>query len=64
MPEYFFMDNYTLYAEFATNVAGAVVWQQAYDPFGRVVSGAGFDARFAGQWFAAENGLHQNWMRD
>ncbi len=41
-----------------------MVWQQAYEPFGRVVSGSGSDARFAGQWFAAENGLHQNWMRD
>ncbi len=49
---------------FATDAAGAVVWQQSYDPFGRVVSGAGPDARFAGQWFASENGLHQNWMRD
>jgi RHS repeat-associated protein len=49
---------------FATNAAGAVVWQQAYDPFGRVVSGSGSDMRFAGQWFAAESGLHQNWMRD
>ena len=43
---------------------GAVVWQQSYDPFGRVVAGRGSDARFAGQWFASENGLHQNWMRD
>jgi RHS repeat-associated protein len=41
-----------------------VVWAQAYDPFGRVVSGAGNDAGFAGQWFAQETGLHQNWMRD
>jgi RHS repeat-associated protein len=49
---------------FATDAAGAVVWAQSYDPFGRVVSGAGSGARFAGQWFAAENGLHQNWMRD
>ena len=49
---------------FATNEAGAVVWQQSYDPFGRVISGSGSDMRFAGQWFAAENGLHQNWMRD
>ena len=49
---------------FATDAAGAVVWQQSYDPFGRVVAGRGSDARFAGQWFSAENGLHQNWMRD
>lgn len=49
---------------FATDAAGAVVWAQSYDPFGRVVSGSGLDARFAGQWFASENGLHQNWMRD
>ena len=49
---------------FATNEAGAVVWQQSYDPCGRVISGSGSDMRFAGQWFAAENGLHQNWMRD
>lgn len=49
---------------FATNAAWDVVWAQSYDPFGRVVSGASSDTRFAGQWFAAENGLHQNWMRD
>ena len=41
-----------------------MIWQQAYDPFGRVVSGLGSDPRFSGQWFAVENGLHQNWMRD
>ena len=29
-------------------------------------SGAGVlpDLRFPGQWFQAEGGLHQNWMRD
>ena len=56
--------DHILRPTFATDAAGAVVWAQSHDPFGRVVSGAGSDARFAGQWFAAENGLHQNWMRD
>jgi RHS repeat-associated protein len=35
-------------------------------PFGgvHVTTGAPIDARFPGQWFQSESGLHQNWMRD
>jgi RHS repeat-associated protein len=51
---------------FATNATGTVVWSAAYLPFGgvRVTTGTPITARFPGQWFQAENGLHQNWMRD
>ena len=50
----------------ATDRAGAVVWKASYLPFGgvRVSTGAPVDLRFPGQWFGAEGGLHQNWMRD
>jgi len=43
-----------------------VVWTASYLPFGgvHVTSGAPIDLRFPGQWFQAESGLHQNWMRD
>jgi uncharacterized protein RhaS with RHS repeats len=51
---------------FATTSAGTVVWTAAYLPFGgvRVSTGTPIDLRFPGQWFQAEAGLHQNWMRD
>jgi RHS repeat-associated protein len=51
---------------FATNDAGAVVWSATYYPFGgvRVTQGTPIGLRFPGQWFQAESGLHQNWMRD
>ena len=29
-----------------------------------VTGPASLDLRFPGQWFQAESGLHQNWMRD
>ena len=50
----------------ATDMAGAVVWEASYLPFGgvHVSTGAPVDLRFPGQWFQAESGLHQNWMRD
>ena len=36
-----------------------------YLPFGGVhVATGGIDLRFPGQWFQAESGLYQNWMRD
>ena len=37
-----------------------------YLPFGGVETSAGPnpELRFPGQWFQAEAGLHQNWMRD
>ncbi len=51
---------------FATNTSGVKVWTAAYLPFGgvRVSTGTPPTARFPGQWFQSETGLHQNWMRD
>ena len=51
---------------FATNASGAKVWSATYTPFGGVHTSAGAlpSARFPGQWFQSESGLHQNWMRD
>jgi RHS repeat-associated protein len=52
---------------FATaSTTGVKTWTASYDPFGgvRTVTGAPISARFPGQWFQAESGLHQNWMRD
>ncbi|MFT4715854.1 MAG: RHS repeat-associated protein [Paracoccaceae bacterium] len=51
---------------FATDGTAAVVWSASYQPFGgvHVSSGSPIDLRFPGQWFQAESGLHQNWMRD
>jgi RHS repeat-associated protein len=52
---------------FATNATtGVKTWTASYDPFGGVctTTGSPINARFPGQWFQAESGLHQNWMRD
>jgi RHS repeat-associated protein len=51
---------------FATNTTGVKVWTASYTPFGgvRTTTGTPVNARFPGQWFQAESGLHQNWMRD
>ncbi len=51
---------------FATNASGAKVWTATYTPFGGVYVSIGTlpEARFPGQWFQSETGLHQNWMRD
>jgi RHS repeat-associated protein len=51
---------------FATNTAGTQVWTASYMPFGgvRTTTGTPINARFPGQWFQSESGLHQNWMRD
>ncbi|PZQ96170.1 MAG: hypothetical protein DI533_17185 [Cereibacter sphaeroides] len=51
---------------FTTTMAGAVVWTASYLPFGgvTVTTGTPIDLRFPGQWFQAEAGLYQNWMRD
>ncbi len=54
----------------ATDATGAVVWAARYRPFGGIdavavdTGAVGQDIRFPGQWFQAETGLHQNWMRD
>jgi RHS repeat-associated protein len=51
---------------FATNATGAKTWTATYTPFGGVHTSTGAlpTARFPGQWFQSESGLHQNWMRD
>ncbi len=51
---------------FATDSAGVKVWEASYFPFGGVETSTGPnpDLRFPGQWFQAESGLHQNWMRE
>jgi RHS repeat-associated protein len=51
---------------FATNASGVKVWTTTYLPFGGVHVSTGTlpTARFPGQWFQSESGLHQNWMRD
>jgi YD repeat-containing protein len=47
-----------------TNGAGASIWQAIWTPFGAAWSITGsltYDARFPGQWFQIESGLHYNW---
>jgi RHS repeat-associated protein len=49
-----------------TNSAGEPVWQAVWKPFGEEESITGsltYDARFPGQWFQIESGLHWNWNR-
>lgn len=49
-----------------TNAAQALVWDAIYKPYGEVQSitgSASLDARFPGQWFQLETGLHHNWHR-
>ena len=50
----------------ANNFRVAVVWTASYLAFGgvRTTTGTPIEARFPGQWFQSESGLHQNWMRD
>jgi RHS repeat-associated protein len=62
---YFIRTDHIGRSVFATNDLGVKVWEVSYLPFGGVhVSTGGIDLRFPGQWFQAESGLHQNWMRD
>lgn len=49
-----------------TDAAQALVWDAVYKPYGEVHSlsgSASLDARFPGQWFQLETGLHYNWHR-
>ena len=52
--------------ELMTNASKAAVWKAIYEPFGAVHSitgSASLQARFPGQWFQLEAGLHYNWWR-
>jgi RHS repeat-associated protein len=49
-----------------TNASQTLVWDAVYKPYGEVASitgSASLDARFPGQWFQLETGLHYNWHR-
>ncbi|MEZ5901187.1 MAG: RHS repeat-associated core domain-containing protein [Hyphomicrobiaceae bacterium] len=49
-----------------TDATGAVVWSALYSPFGGAYTLSGaetLNARFPGQWFQLEAGLHYNWHR-
>ena len=49
-----------------TDAAKTPVWQASWKPFGEpqgITGSAMLDARFPGQWFQLESGLHQNWWR-
>jgi RHS repeat-associated protein len=49
-----------------TNSAGTVVWSAVYLPWGgahQITGAETNDARFPGQWFQLEAGLHYNWHR-
>jgi RHS repeat-associated protein len=46
--------------------AGTEVWSAVWEPFGALYSVTGalnLDARFPGQWYQLETGLHYNWHR-
>jgi RHS repeat-associated protein len=47
-------------------MSDTVVRSAAYLPFAgvRVSTDTPITARFLGQWFQSESGLHLNWMRD
>ncbi|MCF6273259.1 MAG: hypothetical protein L3J37_08710, partial [Rhodobacteraceae bacterium] len=64
---YYVRTDYIGRPVFATDSTGAKkVWEATYLPFGEVLATTGnpIALRFPGQWFQAESGLHQNWMRD
>jgi RHS repeat-associated protein len=49
-----------------TNAAKSNVWSATWQPFGApqaITGSASLDARFPGQWFQLESGLHVNWWR-
>ena len=49
-----------------TNSAGTIVWNAVWQPWGgaHTLTGAeALNARFPGQWFQLEAGLHYNWHR-
>jgi hypothetical protein len=49
-----------------TNAAKAAVWDAVWLPWGAahsITGTASLNARFPGQWFQSESGLHYNWHR-
>ena len=49
------------------DAATAAAWQATWLPFDSadaITGTAALDARFPGQWFQIETGLHYNWHRD
>lgn len=49
-----------------SDAAKAMVWQARWLPYGApqsITGTASLDARFPGQWFQIESGLHYNWHR-
>jgi len=49
-----------------TDGSGSAVWSAVYSPFGGAYTLSGsetLNARFPGQWFQLEAGLHYNWHR-
>ena len=49
-----------------TNAAKASVWDAVWQPWGgshAITGTASLNARFPGQWFQSETGLHYNWHR-
>jgi RHS repeat-associated protein len=49
-----------------TNAARAAVWDAVWLPWGAahsITGTASLNARFPGQWFQSESGLHYNWHR-
>jgi RHS repeat-associated protein len=63
---YFIRTDHIGRPAYASDDTGAKIWTATYLPFGgvRTTTGIPIEARFPGQWFQSESGLHQNWMRD
>ncbi|GAB4346897.1 MAG: hypothetical protein Kow0089_24400 [Desulfobulbaceae bacterium] len=63
---YYVVNDHLSTPQMVLDETGAVVWQAAYEPFGKahlVVSNIDFNIRFPGQYWDAETGLHYNWNR-
>lgn len=64
---YFYHNNQLGTPHTLTDTAGNIVWKSQNSPFGQStisVQTVKNNHRLPGQYFDAETGLHQNWMRD